>query len=72
MELLITTLNSDSKRNTKPCGIVAREVVLDANVFKDFVAGARDFTGGGSVTNEKERVIALEELQEYTRERATP
>jgi uncharacterized protein YbjQ (UPF0145 family) len=46
MELLITTLNSDRKRNTKPCGIVAREVVLDANVFKDFVAGARDFTGG--------------------------
>lgn len=35
------------------CGVVTGETIIGANVFKDFMAGIRDFFGGRSGTYEK-------------------
>jgi len=49
-------------------GIVTGETILGANVFRDFMAGIRDFVGGRSGSYEKvindARTTALQEMQQ--------
>jgi uncharacterized protein YbjQ (UPF0145 family) len=69
---LTTTPSMEGRKITRYCGIVAGEVVLGANVFKDMFASVRDIVGGRSGTYEKElrkaRQIALDELCEQASE----
>ena len=44
--LLTTTNNIEGKRITQYYGIVTGETIIGANVFRDFMAGIRDFFGG--------------------------
>ena len=44
-------------------GVVTGETIIGANVFKDFMAGIRDFFGGRSGTYEK--VYAYGDVQRY-------
>lgn len=50
---MTTTPNIDGKRITKSRGIVAKEAMLGANLFKDLFAGIRDLVGRGSATSER-------------------
>lgn len=49
-------------------GIVTGETILGANVFRDFMAGIRDFVGGRSASYEKvindARTTALREMMD--------
>ncbi|MFN3158830.1 MAG: heavy metal-binding domain-containing protein [Rubinisphaera brasiliensis] len=49
-------------------GIVTGETILGANVFRDFMAGIRDFVGGRSGSYEKvindARTTALQEMEQ--------
>lgn len=53
-------------------GIVTGETIIGANVFKDFMAGLRDFFGGRSGTYEKvlaeAKDTSLSEMAERTRQ----
>ena len=51
--LLTTTNNIEGKRITQYYGIVTGETIIGANVFRDFMAGIRDFFGGRSGSYEK-------------------
>ena len=51
--LLTTTNNIEGKRITQYYGIVTGETIIGANVFRDFMAGIRDFLGGRSGSYEK-------------------
>ena len=42
------------------CGVVSGEVIIGANVFKDFVAGLHDFFGGRATEYEDTLVEARE------------
>ena len=44
--LLTTTNNIEGKQITQYYGIVTGETIIGANVFRDFMAGIRDFFGG--------------------------
>lgn len=63
-----TTPNVEGKHISKYCGVVAGEVILSTDVFKDMFAGIRYLTGGRAGSNERElqkaRELALQELQE--------
>ncbi|WP_312567151.1 heavy metal-binding domain-containing protein [Comamonas sp.] len=67
--IVTTTPNVEGKTITKYCGVVAGEVILSTDVFKDMFAGIRYLTGGRAGSNERElqkaREIALTELQAH-------
>lgn len=71
--MIVTTTSSiDGKRIIKYCGVIAGEVVLGINFFKDSFARIDDVVEGRSNTYEKElrraRSIVLDELQERAAE----
>jgi uncharacterized protein YbjQ (UPF0145 family) len=69
--ILTTTPSVEGKRVTQYLGIVTGEVIIGANILRDFFAGVRDIVGGR--TSSYERVLrdakqsALQELQENAR-----
>ena len=67
--IVTTTPNVEGKTITKYCGVVAGEVILSTDVFKDMFAGIRYLTGGRAGSNERElqkaREIALTALQAH-------
>ncbi len=66
--ILTTTPNIEGKRITQYMGIVSGETIIGANVFRDILAGIRDFVGGRSQAYEevlrKAKDIALMEMQQ--------
>ena len=70
--ILTTTPTIEGYPVKQYLGIVASETIIGANVFRDIMAGLRDFFGGRSSSYEevlkKAKDTALQELQE----RATP
>ena len=54
-------------------GVVTAETIIGANVFRDFMAGVRDFFGGRSNSYEKilmkAKNTALKELEQRAREK---
>ena len=46
--LVTTTPIIEGKSITRYYGIVSGETIIGANVFRDFLAGIRDFVGGRS------------------------
>ncbi len=65
--MLLTTTNNIEGRSIEDYkGIVSAEVIIGANVLKDFMGGLRDFFGGRSGTYERvledARQQALNEL----------
>jgi uncharacterized protein YbjQ (UPF0145 family) len=67
-----TTPSLEGQRIVRYCGVVAGEVILGANLFKDLFASIRDVVGGRSGAYEKElrkaRRLALDELAEQAAE----
>lgn len=69
--LLTTTNNIEGRKVKQYIGIVTGEVILGANLFKDFFASIRDIVGGRS--GSYERVLkeakdnALQELTDKAR-----
>jgi uncharacterized protein YbjQ (UPF0145 family) len=69
--LLTTTNNIEGRKVKQYIGIVSGEVILGANLFKDFFASIRDIVGGRS--GSYERVLkeakdnALQELTDKAR-----
>lgn len=51
--ILSTTNTLDNRTVTEYLGIVTGEVIIGANIFKDFFAGIRDIVGGRSGSYEK-------------------
>ena len=45
---------------TEYCGVVAGEVIMGANIFRDFMAGIRDVIGGRSSEYEDQLIKARE------------
>ena len=67
MALLMTTTPSvEGKRIVRYLGVVTGETIIGANVFRDFLAGVRDFFGGRSGSYEavlrEAKDTALEEM----------
>ena len=69
--LLSTTPTIEGRRIKEYKGVVTGEAILGANVFRDLLAGIRDFVGGRAGAYEKvlhdARDTALEELSEQAR-----
>lgn len=65
--IITTTPNVEGKHISKYCGVVAGEVILSSDVFKDMFAGIRYLTGGRAGSNERElqkaHELALQELR---------
>lgn len=70
--ILSTTNTIEGKSVTRYHGIVASEVILGANVFRDIFAGIRDFVGGRSGSYEKPmrraREMAFEEIMDQAKD----
>lgn len=65
--LITTTPTIEGRTIQEYRGIVSGEVIIGANVFKDFMAGLRDFFGGRSGSYEKVLIEAKEAaLKEMT------
>ena len=66
--LLTTTSLVEGKRIVRYYGIVSGETIIGTNVFRDLLAGIRDFVGGRSGSYEKvlrkAKDTALQEMQE--------
>lgn len=66
--LVTTTPIIEGKRITHYYGIVSGETIIGANVFRDFLAGIRDFVGGRSGAYEevlrKAKDTAIKEMEE--------
>lgn len=67
--MLTTTTNTVEGYTVREYrGIVTGETILGANVFRDFMAGIRDFVGGRSGSYEKvindARTTALQEMKQ--------
>ena len=66
--LVTTTPTIEGARITRYYGIVSGETIIGANVFRDFMAGIRDFFGGRSGSYEKvlreAKETALQEMQQ--------
>lgn len=64
--LMTTTLSVEGKRIVRYLGVVTGETIIGANVFRDFLAGVRDFFGGRSASYEavlrEAKDTALEEM----------
>ena len=63
-----TTSVIEGKKITSYKGLVTGEVILGANIFKDFMAGIRDIVGGRSGSYERTlreaRQSAVKEMEE--------
>ena len=75
--MLVTTTNTiEGKRISRYFGIVSGETIIGANVFRDFMAGIRDFFGGRSGSYEKvlreAKETALQEMQQQAQRPAGP
>ena len=70
--LLSTTPTIEGSPIREYKGVVTGETIIDANVFKDFMAGLRDFFGGRSGTYEKvlaeAKDTSLSEMAERARQ----
>ena len=66
--LVTTTPIIEGKRIIHYYGIVSGETIIGANVFRDFLAGIRDFVGGGSGAYEEvlrqAKETAIKEMEE--------
>lgn len=66
--LVTTTPIIEGKRIIRYYGIVSGETIIDANVFRDFLAGIRDFVGGRSGAYEEvlrqAKDTAIREMEE--------
>ena len=66
--IVTTTPSVEGRRVTEYLGLVTGEVILGANVVRDFLASVRDVVGGRSGSYEKVlrhgRDAALEEMAE--------
>ena len=64
--LMTTTPSVEGKQIVRYLGVVAGETIIGANVFRDFLAGVRDFFGGRSASYEavlrEAKDTALEEM----------
>jgi len=64
--LLSTASTLDGKRIIHYLGLVCGEVILGANILKEFFAGIRDIVGGRAVAYEQEfrqaKEIAIQEM----------
>ena len=64
--LMTTTPSVAGKRIVRYLGVVTGETIIGANVFRDFLAGVRDFFGGRSGSYEavlrEAKDTALEEM----------
>lgn len=59
--VVTTTPNLEGRAVREYLGIVTGEAIMGANVFRDFVAGIRDFVGGRSKAYENSLREAREE-----------
>lgn len=63
---MTTTPSVEGRHIVKYYGVVTGETIIGANVFRDFMAGVRDFFGGRSSAYEevlqKAKETALEEM----------
>lgn len=66
--LVTTTPIIEGKRIIRYYGIVSGETIIGANVFRDFLAGIRDFVGGRSGAYEevlrKAKETAVREMEQ--------
>ncbi|WP_455585882.1 heavy metal-binding domain-containing protein [Bacteroides sp.] len=66
--LVTTTPFIEGKRIIRYYGIVSGETIIGANVFRDFLAGIRDFVGGRSGAYEevlrKAKETAIREMEQ--------
>ena len=66
--LVTTTPIIEGKRIIHYYGIVSGETIIGANVFRDFLAGIRDFVGGSSGAYEEvlrqAKETAIKEMEE--------
>lgn len=64
--LMTTTPSVEGKQIVRYLGVVTGETIIGANVFRDFLAGVRDFFGGRSGSYEavlrESKDTALEEM----------
>ena len=64
--LMTTTPSVEVKQIVRYLGVVTGETIIGANVFRDFLAGVRDFFGGRSASYEavlrEAKDTALEEM----------
>ena len=64
--LMTTTASAEGKQIVRYLGVVTGETIIGANVFRDFLAGVRDFFGGRSASYEavlrEAKDTALEEM----------
>ncbi|MDZ4824242.1 MAG: heavy metal-binding domain-containing protein [Flavobacteriales bacterium] len=64
--ILTTTTSIEGKKVNEYKGIVTGEVIIGANIFKDFLAGIRDIVGGRSGSYEavlrEARTKAVQEM----------
>lgn len=64
--LMTTTPSVEGKQIVRYLGVVTGETIIGANVFRDFLAGVRDFFGGCSGSYEavlrEAKDTALEEM----------
>lgn len=64
--LMTTTPSVEGKQIVRYVGVVTGETIIGANVFRDFLAGVRDFFGGRSASYEavlrEAKDTALEEM----------
>ena len=64
--LMTTTPSGEGKQIVRYLGVVTGETIIGANVFRDFLAGVRDFFGGRSGSYEavlrEAKDTALEEM----------
>lgn len=68
--ILTTTPIIEGKPVKEYCGIVTSEVIIGANVWKDFKAGLTDFFGGRSNTYEKVLIKAKQDALDELSKRA--
>jgi len=71
--ILSTTPSLEGQPISRYLGVVTAETIVGANVFRDFMAGLRDFFGGRSGSYEEvlrqAKETALQELSERAAER---
>ena len=64
--LMTTTPSVEGKQIVRYLGVVTGETIIGANVFRDFLAGVRDFFGGRAASYEavlrEAKDTALEEM----------
>lgn len=70
--IITTTPTLEGRPIVEYLGLVSGEAILGANIFRDFLAGIRDITGGRSAAYEEElrkaKDIAISEMAQQARE----